>query len=306
MKKEIIPYAVSMILKAALLAAAWAGKIRKHGLESISNMPIDEKDKEIFFLRDRIYQLETRIKIFQKQVYSSSNRQRYTLKERLFILWHMEYFQIPRRHVTKTFGIARSTLYHWLKRIDDIPNSAQHPWNKTSESLADFVWRISKDNIDWGRVRISNQLKLLNIFLSASAVRNILNRSKPQNPSPTTCSEKIVTKNKNGCRIPAWYPNHLWSVDLTEVYYWGLWKIYILVGIDHFSRKVVVVIPLEGPNAGFVIDALGMAFETCGKPKHIITDQGSVFTSAAFREFIDSNNVKIRYGAVGEHVPVMP
>ena len=139
MKKEIIPYAVSMILKAALLAAAWAGKIRKHGLESISNMPIDEKDKEIFFLRDRIYQLETRIKIFQKQVYSSSNRQRYTLKERLFILWHMEYFQIPRRHVTKTFGIARSTLYHWLKRIDDIPNSAQHPWNKTSESLVDLV-----------------------------------------------------------------------------------------------------------------------------------------------------------------------
>jgi len=31
-------------------------------------------------------------------------------------------------------------------------------------------------------------------------------------------------------------------------------------------------------------------------PKHFITDQGSVFTSVAFREFIDSNRVKIRYG----------
>ena len=28
-KKEIIAYAVSMILKAALFAAAWAGKVRK-------------------------------------------------------------------------------------------------------------------------------------------------------------------------------------------------------------------------------------------------------------------------------------
>jgi transposase InsO family protein len=300
-KTEIIAYAVSMIMKAALLAASWPGKSRRHGLESISKLPIDEKDKEIIFLWDRIYQLEIRIKIFQKQAHSSSSRSRYSLKERLFIMWYMEYFQIPRRQITKTFGIARSTLYHWLKRIDDIPNSTQCPWNKTPEALTALVWRISKDNIDWGRVRISNQLKLLNIFLSASAVRNILNRLKPQNPSSTTCSEKPAAKNSKGCRIPAWYPNHLWSVDLTEVYYWGLWKIYVLVAIDHFSRKVVVVTALEGPNAGRVIDALETAFLNSGKTKHIVTDQGSVFTSAAFREFLNSSNVKIRYGAVGEN-----
>lgn len=93
----------------------------------------------------------------------------------------------------------------------------------------------------------------------------------------------------------------MWSIDLTEVYYWGLWKIYVLVAIDHFSRKVVAVTPLEGPNAGMVIDALEMAFANCGKPNHLISDHGSVFSSAAFREFIDSNRVKIRYGAIGEH-----
>jgi transcriptional regulator with PAS, ATPase and Fis domain len=156
MKKqnEIIAYAVSMILKAALLAAAWAGKPRRRGLESIAKLTIDEKDKEILFLRDRIYQQESQIKIFQKQIQSSSCKTRYSPKERLFILWHMEYFQIPRRRVTKTFGVARSTLYRWLKRIDDEPKSTQEPWNKTPESLVIFVWRISRDNIDWGRVRI--------------------------------------------------------------------------------------------------------------------------------------------------------
>ncbi len=61
---DVIVDAVSMILKAALFAAAWAGKLRKNGLETIAKMPISEKDKEIFFLRDRIYQLETQIKIF--------------------------------------------------------------------------------------------------------------------------------------------------------------------------------------------------------------------------------------------------
>ena len=119
--------------------------------------------------------------------------------------------------------------------------------------------------------------------------------------SPITFSKKCEPKNENGCRIPAWYPNHLWSIDLTEVYYWGMWKIYVLVAIDHFSRKVVAVTPLESPNAGMVIDALETAFSDFGNPKHVITDHGSVFTSAAFREFLDSSGAKIRYGAVGEH-----
>ena len=132
-------------------------------------------------------------------------------------------------------------------------------------------------------------------------MRNILQRPKPRNPSPKVSSEKPEKKNENGCRIPAWYPNHLWGVDLTEVYYWGMWKIYILVAIDHFSKKVVAVTPLEGPNVGMVINALEKGFLISGKPKHIITDQGSVFTSIAFREFIELNNVKLRYGAVGEH-----
>ena len=142
-----------------------------------------------------------------------------------------------------------------------------------------------------GRVRISNQLKMLNIFLAASTVRNILQRPKPKNSSPAKNSKQPAGMNKDGYRIPACYPNHLWSIDLTEVYYWGLWKIYILVAIDHFSRKVVSVIPLEGPTTGFAINALEAAFVKCGKPKHIITDQGTVFTSAAFTE---NNNLTLQ------------
>ena len=80
-----------------------------------------------------------------------------------------------------------------------------------------------------------------------------------------------------------------------------MWKIYVLVSIDQFSWKVVVVTPLESPNTGAVIDALDIAFENSGKPKHLMSDQGSVFTSAAFKEFLDSNKIKLRYGAVGEH-----
>ena len=50
-----------------------------------------------------------------------------------------------------------------------------------------------------------------------------------------------------------------------------------------------------------VINALETAFENIEKPKHLISDHGSVFSSAAFRAFMESNKVKIRYGAIGEH-----
>ncbi len=65
---------------------------------------------------------------------------------------------------------------------------------------------------------------------------------------------------ETGHTNPAFYPNHVWSIDGTIVLRWGLWPTYVLVVLDHFSRKVVAAIPLEGPNAGWVCDALEQAF----------------------------------------------
>jgi hypothetical protein len=48
--KEITAYAVSMILKATLFSASWAGNARKRGLKSIAQIRFDKKDKEIFFI----------------------------------------------------------------------------------------------------------------------------------------------------------------------------------------------------------------------------------------------------------------
>ncbi len=127
--------------------------------------------------------------------------------------------------------------------------------------IASLVWEITKSNVSWGRIRIANQLALLNIFISASTVRNILNRPKPRKaPVSSTIPKKAEGKTEFRS-IPAWYPNHVWSVETTMVLCWGLWPIHIFVVIDHFSRKVMSVTPLEGPNAGWIIEALEDAFE---------------------------------------------
>jgi len=101
------------------------------------DMEVDAKDKEILFLRDMVDQLKMQVSFLQKGIKKKQKNTRYTLREKLFILWQMETYQIPRRRVTEYFGIARSTLYRWLHKIEDqqqtsIPANKtpleKHPW----------------------------------------------------------------------------------------------------------------------------------------------------------------------------------
>ena len=82
---------------------------------------------------------------------------------------------------------------------------------------------------------------------------------------------------------------------------WGLWPIQVCVVIDHFSQKVISVVPLEGRNAGWINNALESAIERHGSPTHIISDQAKVFTGYVFTELLDSRSIKPRLGAVNKH-----
>ena len=296
---EIINAAVTLIIKAAILAARFSGRTRKRSLKRLAKMDVDEKDKEILFLHDKLDQQQLQINILQKGLQKKNTHKRYTLREKLFILCYMETFQIPRRRVTEHLGIAKSTLYRWLHKIEEQKQSKVLA-NKTPMEIASLVWEITKANTSWGRVRIANQLALLRIFLSASTVRNILNSPKPpQQPVSQPIPKK--TDDEKIRSILAWYPNHVWSIDTTTVFCWGIWPIQICVVIDHFSRKVMAAVPLEGPNAGWINNALESAIEKYGLPKHIISDQAQVFIGEVFAKLLDTYEILHRFGAIGKH-----
>ena len=61
------------------------------------------------------------------------------------------------------------------------------------------------------------------------------------------------------------------------------------------------VIPLDGRNAGWINNALESASDKHGLPKHIVSDQASVFTGCVFAELLDIWNIRPRFGAVGKH-----
>ena len=296
---DIINAAVALIIKAAILASRFSGRARKRSLKRLSKMDIDSKDKEIIFLRDKVNQQQMQITILQKGTRKKQRNPRYTIQERLFIICHMETFQIPKCRGTEHLGIAISILYRWLHKIEE-QTPSRIPANKTPAEIASLVWEITKNNISWGKVRISNQLRLLNISLAASTVRNILNRPIPPK-QPVSQPKPKKTEEVKARSIPAWYPNHVWSIDTTMMYCWGLWPIHICVAIDHFSRKVMAVVPLEGPNAGWINNALESAIEKYGPPKHIISDQGGVFIGDVFAELLGKYEILHRFGAIGKH-----
>jgi transposase InsO family protein len=303
---EAAETAVCLVMKAVLLSGRWAGRTRRLGLEQAARAAGEgaQVQADNVMLRDTIEFLLERLACAERRLQAAHLRKPYSLAERLHILWCIEYFGIPRRQIPKHFGVARSTVWRWLRRIQDgiglCGRKCQLSIRRTSEELERLVWEIASANPGWGRRHIALVLGTLGIFLAASTVRNILLRPQPR-PEGTPAAAAGTPEEKQPRQIVARYPNHVWSVDRTRVWRWRIWPTWALVAIDHFSRKVVASCPLEGPNAGWVVEALEEAFLRHGPPKHLITDQEKVFTGEVFGDLLWRWNVKQRFGAVGKH-----
>lgn len=164
-----------------------------------------------------------------------------------------------------------------------------------------MVWQMLGANPHWGRRRIAMMMRLLGVFIAGSTVRNVLLRPRPRpaRPAPLPAAgAQPVPAPLEPKQVVARYPGHVWSVDRTRVYLWGLWPTWVLVAIDHYSRKVVTVVAPVTDAAGCVT-ALEAAFRDHGPPKHLISDQESLFTSEAFKELLGRWSVRHRFGAVG-------
>ncbi len=64
---NILNTAVSVLIRAVLLAARFSGRVRQRYLRRLANGDIDARAKEIPFLKDRVHQLEMQVSLLQKQ-----------------------------------------------------------------------------------------------------------------------------------------------------------------------------------------------------------------------------------------------
>jgi len=68
-------------------------------------------------LRDTVEFLTEQLACAEQRLKAAGIKKPYSLAERLHILWCVEYFGIPRRQIPKCFGVARSTVWRWLRRL---------------------------------------------------------------------------------------------------------------------------------------------------------------------------------------------
>jgi len=128
-------------MKAVLLSACWAGRSRRLALEQAAKAASDgaETQAENVLLRDSIELLGERLACAERRLKAAGIRKPYSLAERLHILWCIEYFGLSRRQIPKHFGVARSTVWRWLRRLQDgvglCGRKCQLSMRRTSEEL---------------------------------------------------------------------------------------------------------------------------------------------------------------------------
>lgn len=64
---DVFTHAVTLIIKAAIMAARFSGRVRKRSLKRLAAMDADTKEKEIPFLKDKVYQLEVQVSRIQNR-----------------------------------------------------------------------------------------------------------------------------------------------------------------------------------------------------------------------------------------------
>jgi len=303
---EIYEASVSLMVRAMVVSARWAARSRRLSVERACAREearrVAQLEARVMVLEDAVAFRDARLEVMERRLGEERPRRPYPLMERLRILWLMEYYGVPKRRVKETFGVARSSVHRWLKAFQGGKQGgrrpAAEPVNKTPREIAELIWDIFARNPMWGRHRIAMTLWVLGVFVSATTVRDILLRPRPEASTPAPAEARQLEKPK---QIVARHPNHVWSVDRTRVRRWGIWPTWVLVAIDHFSRAVMAVVPLEGPNAGWVVGAMEEAFAQHGAPRHLISDQEGVFISDAFQDLLIPWDVQQRFGAVGKH-----
>jgi transposase-like protein len=270
---EVLQVAACLIVKSVVLSAQWAGQRRRLYLQraTLGAGEVAHLRAELMVLRDENHRLDFENRLLRSRLREAPSRKRYSLMQRLQILWHLAYYDIARKRVTEHLGIAKSTFYRWLHAMQDgmlgVGKPATESTRKTPAEIARLIWDIFQHNPYFGRKRIAMTLWALRVFVSASTVRNVLLRPAPPKAPAAAAVNVAHTKPRP---IVARYPNHVRSVDHTRVWRWHVWPTWVLVGIDHYSRMVTTTCPLEGPNVGWVTTALELAFARYGAPRHII------------------------------------
>lgn len=170
------------------------------------------------------------------------------------------------------YEINIRTLKRWNKRINseewDLSDSSRRPkiiHTKITEDLEKDIINI-RNKTGWGADKINSVVPNLSI----STIKRVLTKNNLSNSNPNKKKRiKYIRWQRN-------HPNSLWQSDTSDQ---KIKDKYVLSIIDDCSRYCLTMKPLNELSTEIITKVFDELIKIHGKPREILTDNGSVYGS---------------------------
>lgn len=171
------------------------------------------------------------------------------------------------------YDLSVRTLKRWVKRLDlggwDLKDASRRPKTihyKINPEIEAQVVELRK-RTGWGQEKLYPHLKHLGI--SEMSIKRIIKQKGLCKPTKTKGRRVkwVRWQRKN--------PNSLWQIDHTDEQ--ELFNCYTLSVLDDCSRYSVALVKLKQVTTSVVTHILDSLIKQHGKPKQILTDNGSAY-----------------------------
>lgn len=193
--------------------------------------------------------------------------------------------ELPVTRQAKVLGISRGSVYYLprpasmveleiMRRMDEL--HLEYPF-AGSRMLRDL---LRQEGFVIGRLRVASLMKRM-------AIDAIYRRPNTSKPTPGHKVYPYLLR-----KLPIIRPNQVWATDISYIPM-ARGFVYLVAIVDWFSRKVLAWRVSISLDVSFCIEALEEALARFGKPEIFNTDQGSQFTSLAFTNVLQREEIKI-------------
>lgn len=268
-------------------------------------------------LRSEIALLERELSIKDARFnrLAPKKRPEYLPAERLEILLIKTMRGLNNSQLARRFQITVQTVRRWVRGVHQGGDMVQLPSKATRypDYLRLVIQQLKLVCPLLGRVKIADILARAGLHISASTVRRVIH--EPPIVPAVAETDSPLPKPRI---LKSDYPNHIWGTDLTLVPTdHGFWLpispdalpqehpycFHVLNVVDHFSRRFMgcAIFP-KNPSAHEVVATMKRICSANGvKPKYLVLNRGTQFDCKTFRNWCKSQNIKIRFGKIGEH-----
>jgi len=169
------------------------------------------------------------------------------------------------------YEICKRTLQRWNRKLSqndwDLKDKSKRPktihYKTTTKDEEKII--LIKNKTGWGERKIEDFVNL-----GHTTINKILNKHNLTRPNPNR---------KKRIKYVRWQRKHmnsLWQMDLSDQKIEGK---YCFAVIDDCSRYCLGLFALNRTSTDSIIQILDVLFKIHGKPREILTDNGSVFGS---------------------------